>query len=90
MGLELSESSLLKALRSRSQNSSTLLRASPGLQGNVDSHVIDRVKVTDTVVTIFGPISNRWLKSTIQLAKLGRGDLRIADFPKRAQRATGG
>jgi hypothetical protein len=53
-------------------------------------HVIDRVKVTDSVVTIFGPISNRWLKSTIQLAKLGCGDLRIADFPKRAKQATGG
>jgi hypothetical protein len=41
-------------------------------------------------VTIFGPISNRWLKSTIQLAKLGCGDLRIADFPKRTKQATGG
>src|SRR5215467_5580690 len=43
------------------------------------SYVIDRVKLTDSLGTIFAPIFNWWLKSTM-VGQTRPGKLRIADY----------
>jgi len=54
------------------------------------AYVINRVKVGGSFVTNFGPISNRCLKSTIQLAKFGWETCESPMFQNTSKQATGG
>jgi len=54
-------------------------------------YVIDRVRLTDRLVTTIAPISNRWLKSTIPgQENSGSETCESPTFPSTPQQATGG